>query len=68
MDLEIHRFKEIIIAMVNSSPLPLGVKRMAINEIASAVNEAANVALAEQIKHANEKAEEKENGNSSKKR
>lgn len=59
MDLEIHRFKETIIALVNSSPLPLGVKRMAINEVASAVNEAANVALAEQIKQANEKAEEK---------
>ena len=68
MDLEIHRFKETIIALVNSSPLPLGVKRMAINEVASAVNEAANVALAEQIKQANEKSEEKENGNSSKKR
>lgn len=68
MDLEIHRFKETIIALVNSSPLPLGVKRMAINEVASAVNEAANVALAEQIKQANEKVEEKENGNSSKKR
>lgn len=67
MDLEIHRFKETIIALVNSSPLPLGVKRMAINEVAGAVNEAANVALAEQIKQANEKAEEKENGNSSKK-
>lgn len=68
MDLEIHRFKETIIALVNSSPLPLGVKRMAINEVASAVNEAANVALAEQIKLENEKAEENKDGNSSEKR
>lgn len=68
MDLEIHRFKETLISLINASPLPLGVKRMAVNEIATAVNEAANVALAEQIKLANEKAEEKENGNSSKKR
>ena len=68
MDLEIHRFKETIIALVNSSPLPLGVKRMAINEVANAVNEAANVALAEQIKLANEKAEENKDGNSSEKR
>lgn len=68
MDLEIHRFKETIIALVNASPLPWEVKRMSINEIAGAVSDAANVALAEQIKQANEKAEEKENGNSSKKR
>lgn len=68
MDLEIHRFKETLISLINASPLPLGVKRMAVNEIANAVNEAANVALAEQIKLANEKAEENKDGNSSEKR
>lgn len=48
MNFEIYRFKETIVAMINASPLPLEVKRMALNEIAGAVNEAANNALMEE--------------------
>ena len=45
---EIRRFKETIVAMTNTSPLPIEVKRMVFNEICAAINEAANNAVMEE--------------------
>ena len=62
MDLEIHRFKNAIVSVINASDLPLEVKRMCLAEITGAVGEAAKNALGEQIRQFNEqkKSEEKE--------
>lgn len=62
MDLEIYRFKNAIVGVVNASDLPLEVKRMCLVEITSAVGEAAKNALNEQIRQFNEQKqlEEKE--------
>lgn len=60
MDLEIRRFKETIITLVNASPLPWEVKRMSINEIASAVSDAAQRAFEEQTKLEAEKQKAEE--------
>ena len=63
MNLEIYRFKETILAMINASPLPLEVKRMALNEVAGAVNEAANNAILEEKRAFEEQQKKEEEGN-----
>lgn len=72
MNLEIHRFKETIINVVNMSPLPIEVKRMALSEITMAVSDASKNALEEELKKFKEQQknseEENADGNSSKKR
>ena len=60
VNLEIRRFKETIVTMVNASPLPIEVKRMAFNEIAQAINEAANTAITEEQKAYEEQIKESE--------
>lgn len=63
VNLEIRRFKETIVTMVNASPLPIEVKRMAFNEVAQAINDAANTAVMEEQKAYEEqmkKSEDKE--------
>lgn len=63
MNLEIHRFKETIIKLVNASQLPIEVKRMALAEITMAVGDASKNALAEEIRQFNElKESEKKDG------
>lgn len=57
MNLEIHRFKEAIVCLINASTLPLEVKRMALAEITVAVSDAAKGALAEEIRQFNEHKE-----------
>ena len=61
VNLEIRKFKETIVTMVNASPLPIEVKRMAFNEIAQAINEAANTAIMEEQKAYEEQMKESEN-------
>lgn len=71
MNLEIHRLKETIVHILNASPLPMEVKRMALSEITNAVADAAKNALEAEIKELKEQQakeeEEKADGNSSKK-
>lgn len=71
MNLEIHRLKETIVHILNASPLPIEVKRMALSEITNAVADAAKNALEAEIKEFKEQQskeeEEKANGDSSKK-
>lgn len=63
MNLEIHRFKEAIINVVNMSPLPIEVKRMALSEITMAVSDASKNALEEELKKFKEQQElKKEEG------
>lgn len=50
VNLEIRKFKETIVTMVNASPLPIEVKRMTFNEVAQAINDAANTAVMEEQK------------------
>lgn len=63
VNLEIRKFKETIVTMVNASPLPIEVKRMTFNEVAQAINDAANTAVMEEQKAYEEqqKKEEEEN-------
>lgn len=60
VNLEIRRFKETIVTMVNASPLPIEVKRMAFNEVAQAINDAANAAVMEEQKAYEEQIKESE--------
>lgn len=60
VNLEIRRFKETIVTMVNASPLPIEVKRMAFNEVAQAINDAANTAVMEEQKAYEEQIKESE--------
>ena len=57
MNLEIHRFKETIINLLNASTLPIEVKRMILSEITISASEAAKAELAEEIKKFNEQKE-----------
>ena len=60
MNLEIHNFKETIIKLINASPLPIEVKRMALSEIMMAVNDASKNALEEEMKAYKEQRESRE--------
>lgn len=62
MDLEIYRFKNSIISIVNASDLPLEVKRMCLAEITMAVSDAAKNALGEQIRQFNEQKQLEKKG------
>lgn len=57
MNLEIHNFKETLIQLINASPLPIEVKRMALSEIVVAVNDASKKVLAEEMKAYKEEQE-----------
>lgn len=59
MNLEIHRFKETIVNVVNMSPLPIEVKRMALSEITMAVSDASKNVLEEELKKFKEQQESK---------
>ena len=60
MNLEIHRFKETLISLINASTLPMEVKRMVLSEITMAVSDASKNVLAEEIKAFKEQQESKE--------
>ena len=58
MDKEIRQFSNAIIGFINSNPLPIEVKRLALKDIYNQVDEQATLAIRAQIEEEQKKEQE----------